>query len=288
MKSMHGGQLSHDLNMLSMHQSSELLILHTVVAYGVLDWRHSDHAVWTLSMYATIFSVAYAAKDLAYCATVWTEHMAHASRFRFMRSCSGESLRQVTLCFNQLSNPVFFTTILLGSINKRLPQHVLGFNYETFYMSSFVVGALASWYLIAIIVPHFCFLGRMPRLSEHMLIDLPMHLVVCNVSGEAPTHRKRHPWSARFHLYKFIIQIVWKLALMMATCILMPDIWTSFKLKSSLATNITPEIVIRGVWAVGAAAAGVLEFVMLIIAQFGLAFPGLSFFADASRTIMPP
>lgn len=291
-KSVYGGALSHDMNMLTVYQFSEDLILHTVVAYGVLDWQNEKYQAknceWGISMSVVLFGIVWVAKDMAYCASVWTEHMAHASRYRFNQSRPGEILRLITSSFNQLANPVLTTTIMLSAINYTLPAHHLGLNLASLYQSIFVILSLGSWYFMAIFVPHMCFLGDRYRMSEDSIVDIPMHLVICNVNGEAPCHRKRHAWSPKFHLYKFLVQIMWKVLVAAGLWMVDPEAFSQFRKQNTLTEEhhvLTPQMVIVGSWIVGMVVSVVLEFVMLVVAQCGLAYPGLSFFAEVSRTV---
>merc|ERR1719198_649643 len=95
-KSMYGGDLSHDLTMLAVYEISEILILYTVVAYNILDWRAKEidgGLEWNFTMGSTIFSMFFASKALGYCTTTWKEDLAHVSRMRYIRSQRGEWFR---------------------------------------------------------------------------------------------------------------------------------------------------------------------------------------------------
>lgn len=114
--------------------------------------------------------------------------------------------------------------------------------------------------------------------------------------AEAPVHRKRHDWSPKFHVYKFVIEIAWKLAVWISAWNLVPHCpqflghhfahLIDFVHLKIPATVPTPGQVICLSWLFAAVFAAVLELFMLIIAQTGFAFPGLSFFARVSRTMV--
>jgi hypothetical protein len=297
-KSLYGGELSHDMIMVAIYEFSENLILHTVVAYGIFDWGREDarsdlsHSPlqWNIYTGLTVFSTIYTAYPMSNGVKAWTDHLAHASRLRFNQSCPGYAFKKVALYFQQLGNPVLLTTILLGALDYALPVHELGWNMETFYMLMFVLGSWSSWLLVAVIVPHIIFLGKRPSFSDHsdFIVDIPIHLVACNVLGEAPIHRKRHSWSPHFHVYKFFVQICWKLMVAMGTWWFVPAIQPHLEREYRLATSghIAPQHVVIGAWFVGSIVSVVLEFIMLVTAQLGLAFLGLSFYVEASRTTL--
>lgn len=290
-KSLYGGDFSHDMFVLLVYEFSENLIMHTVVVYSIFDRQEHNseesELAWNYSMSVTVFSIIWCSKDMAFCVTAWTEHLAHASRIRFMHSRPGEQLRMLTSIFGQLGNPVLLTTILLGYLNFALPAHRLGFNYETLCMTGFLVLSLGSWCIFAVLLPHWYYIGTIPRLTEDFIVDLPLHLVVCNVNGEAPTHRRRHGWSPKFHIYKFFIQIVWKLAVIAGTFLCFPVAWSQFQRHYAMVTEshtAPPEVVVVGAWILGATMSAFLEFIMLVVAQLGFAYPGLSLFAEENRT----
>lgn len=310
-KSLYGGVITHDLTQLKVFDFSDFIIMHTVVAYGVIDKGAIlvDADVWTFSMIVTVFSIIYVGKEMAFGVLAWTHHFGHVSRLKIMRALPGSTLHGVAACARLVGNPILMTTILLGLMSNAFPPHRFGLNWESYLAVIVALLSLGSWYTFAIIVPHLLFLGRVDWPARS--VDLMFDLVECNVRGEAPTHRKRSSWSPKFHLYKFSVNILWKLAMLAAFSKYVPQsdealsVWNDIGEKAARSTNmishglqngkhiithgfdfneafdqLQPRHVIVMAWVCGTSVAAVLELSMLIVAQCGLAYPGMSFSAD--------
>jgi len=288
LKSRYGGIMIRDVMMLKVFDFGDFTISHFVVAYGIFDERSMKHhsIQWSLSMGLSIFSIIYVCKDMAFCTSAMTEHIAQVSRIRFLYSQPGKKIYDIMSGSSMLGNPVLMATILSNALNAALPRHSLGFNIETVYITSLYAAILGSWILFGTVVPHWYFLGKFQR-PQHAF-DMWMYLVQCNVDAEAPVMRKRHPWSPWFHLYRFILRIVWKVAVWMICLTVIPDAYGYYQRRLTLGSfgegiTITPTQAIIMAWFLAAVVTSTCDLFMLIAAQTGYAYPGMSFFAPCSR-----
>jgi len=273
-ESFDAGSLTTGLLRLKETEMYETMMSMFIVPYGLIAIPFD----WGLSSGFMVFSIFLCANSRAMQTAAISEHFNQPAWRRIVDTKAGERLRRLHRISVSLG---WFPTLSLCSsaiCNAHMQAHWL---MRVVYLSLLVVGSLCAHALMSTITRRA--IRRCSDDGTHgrkTARSNPLQALMVSISPLAPLpwHVKLHAASPFLHLFVNIVDVFWKLSILIIVWFLLPGAPEYFRDVFDVGRPIPPvRTVVAYIWLVASVIAELTFVLAFVLAQFTDYFSGLTF-----------